>query len=60
MDLFLSIYLTFFFSLLANLFKDNPQLKEMEATRNILNKKKTVNDLDIEFSQVIYFSLIFF
>jgi len=52
MDFFLSVYLSFFFSLLPNYFKDNPQLKEMHATRNILKKNNTVNDLSILLTQV--------
>jgi len=52
MDLFLSIYLSFFFSLLPNYFKDNPQLKEMQATRDILKKKNNVNDLTVLINQV--------
>jgi len=54
MDFFLSIYLLFFFSLLPNYFADNPQLKELQATRNVLNKNKSINDLTVLFTQVFF------
>jgi len=55
MDFFLSIYLSFFFSLLPTYFKGNPQLNEIHATRDIMKKKNTVNDLKVLINQVKFF-----
>lgn len=56
-DFFFSIHLSFFFSLMPIYIYDNPQLKELEATRNILNRKKRINDLAIMLYQVKLFNI---
>jgi len=53
----MKIYLSFFFSLLPGYLSENPEFKVKKATRNILFRNKTVNDLQIKFYQVInYFN----
>jgi len=57
-DFFFSIHLSFFFSLLPIYIYDNPQLKELEASRDIINRNKRINDLTIMVYQVSFFILI--
>jgi len=59
LDFFLSIYLSFFFTLLPFYYSDNSQLVNMAENRSIQNRNKTVNDLDASIKQVKYFCLIF-
>ena len=55
LDFFLNIYLTFFFTLFPYYAGDNPELTAMAANRSIQNRNKGVNDLKVQFNQVINF-----
>ena len=52
MDFFLTIYLTFFFTLLPFYVSDNSQLADLAANRSIQNRNKSVNDLQVLLKQV--------
>lgn len=58
LDFFLVIYLTFFFTLLPFNITDNSELIKLEMKRSIKNRRKSVNDLEVQINQVNNFFLM--
>jgi len=52
LDFFLSVYLSFFFTLLPFYYTDNSQLVEMAKNRSIQNRNKNINDVSAKIEQV--------
>ena len=48
----MALYLSFFFQLLPFYYSDNEELNKMAADRSILNRNKTIEDLNISLKQV--------
>lgn len=52
LDFFLKTYLAFFFTLLPFYVTDNSQLIDLAAKRSIINRNKSINDIEAKLKQV--------